>query len=170
MKIVLIGPPASGKSSVGRRLAALMQTSFVDSDAKISEIEDRSVPEIFIDSGEAYFREIESNVVLDLLSTASGVISLGGGSILDQKVCAKIRELKEGNLVVFLDVSLNQASSRIGLNRDRPLLLNNPRAQWMKLMERRRPIYDSLASCTILTDNMKPNVVAEKILERIKND
>ena len=104
MKIVLIGPPASGKSSVGRRLAALMQTSFVDSDAKISEIEGRSVSEIFVDSGEAYFRELERNVVLDLLSTASGVISLGGGSILDQKVCAKIREIKEGNLVVFLEI------------------------------------------------------------------
>jgi shikimate kinase len=85
-------------------------------------------------------------------------------------VCAKIRELKEENLIVFLDVSLNQASSRIGLNRDRPLLLNNPRAQWMQLMERRRPIYDSLASCTFLTDNMKPNEVAEQILERIKHD
>jgi shikimate kinase len=170
MKIVLIGPPASGKSSVGRRLAALMQTSFVDSDAKISDIEGRTVSEIFVDSGEEYFREIESKVVLDLLEASSGVISLGGGSILDQNVCAKIRELKEENLIVFLDVSLNQASSRIGLNRDRPLLLNNPRAQWMQLMERRRPIYDSLASCTFLTDNMKPNEVAEQILERIKHD
>lgn len=67
--------------------------------------------------------------------------------------------------IVFLDVSLSSASPRVGFNRDRPLLLGNPRAKWQELMNARRPIYEGLADITILTDELSPAQVCQKIVE-----
>ena len=69
-----------------------------------------------------------------------------------------------GSRVVFLDVGLKDAASRVGFNRDRPLLLGNPRAQWVKLMEDRRPVYERLATATVLTDGRAPEDVADEIV------
>ena len=69
--------------------------------------------------------------------------------------------------VIFLDVSISNAAPRVGFNRDRPLLLGNPRAQWLALMEKRRPIYERLASITVSTDNKKPEEVVSEILEQV---
>jgi shikimate kinase len=65
--------------------------------------------------------------------------------------------------VVFLDVGIKDAASRIGFNRDRPLLLGNPRAQWLRLMEARRPVYEGLASARVDTDGKTPDEVADEV-------
>src|SRR5690625_7785082 len=78
-----------------------------------------------------------------------GVLSLGGGAIMDRAT----EDLLTGHPVVFLDVSLRAATPRVGLNKSRPLLLGNPRAQWLKLMEARRPIYERIARWTVGTDD-----------------
>jgi shikimate kinase len=88
------------------------------------------------------------------------VLAVGGGAVLD----AGTRDLLAGRSVVFLDVGIKDAARRIGLNRDRPLLLGNPRAQWIRLMADRRPLYEQLASVTVLTDGRTPDEVADEVV------
>ncbi len=67
-------------------------------------------------------------------------------------------------LVVFLDVGIADAARRVGLNASRPLLMGNPRAQWIAIMSKRRPVYERLAAATVLTDGLSPEEVAELVL------
>ncbi len=160
-QIILIGPPGAGKSSIGKNLAKKLEQPFCDTDQLIEEQTGKSIAEIFIDSGEAQFREIERAVVLQVLQDRTGVIALGGGSVLDDDVQAKLQRMSD---VVFLDVSISNAAPRVGFNRDRPLLVGNPRQQWIALMEKRRPIYEKLAKITVSTDNKKVNEVVSELM------
>ena len=154
-KIVLIGPPGCGKSTVGRALSHDLQLSFSDTDSLIEEREKSSISDIFTEQGEGYFRAIEEEVVAKALEMESGVLSLGGGAILSQVTQELLR--KSGSEIVFLDVSITGAAPRIGFNRDRPLLIDNPRARWVALMAARRHIYESLATHTVNTDDKSSN-------------
>jgi len=160
---ILIGPPGSGKSSVGKSLATRLGVAFSDTDTIIEKDSNKSISEIFIESGEPYFREIERAVVLDQLANGVGVLSLGGGSVLDQQAHSALAN--SARPIIFLDVSLASASPRVGFNRDRPLLVGNPRAKWQELMNARRPIYEGLATFTVLTDELTPAQVSQKIVD-----
>jgi shikimate kinase len=161
-RVILIGPPGAGKSSVGKSLARLLQEEFVDTDVVISARENKSISEIFVDQGEPYFRKVEEEVLLDVLKNHKGVLSLGGGAPLSSSAQSAIKE--SGSTVIFLDVSLAAAAPRVGFNRDRPLLLGNPRAQWQELMNTRRPIYESLAQHQVVTDKLSPTQAANAIV------
>lgn len=162
---ILMGPPGSGKSSVGKSLAHKLNLNFCDTDLIIEEKCKMSISEIFIDKGEPFFREIERTVVLEQLSTGEGILSLGGGSVLDPQTHAALS--LSPTPVIFLDVSLSSASPRVGFNRDRPLLVGNPRAKWQELMNSRRPIYEELATFTILTDDLTASQVAQSIADHL---
>jgi len=161
-RVILIGPPGAGKSSVGKSLARLLSEKFIDTDTVIAEQEKQSIGEIFVDKGEPYFREVEEQVLLKQLEEHVGVLSLGGGAPLS--VVAQSAIKASGSPVVFLDVTLAVAAPRVGFNRDRPLLLGNPRAQWQELMNVRRPIYESLSHHQLLTDKLTPNEAASAIV------
>ena len=165
-KIVLIGPPGAGKSSIGKALAKELNLNFMDSDSEIEKISHKKISEIFIEDGEPAFRLLEVDVVRKVLADFDGVISLGGGAPINKEIQ---EVLEEANYpVVFIDVSIAQAATRIGFNKDRPLLLVNPRQQWISLMNDRRPIYEKLASQTISSDNQKPHEVAKQISDKLK--
>jgi shikimate kinase len=151
-RIVLIGAPGSGKSTVGMALATHLRWPFVDTDALIELKESKKITDLFVDNGEAYFREVEFETLCEVLQETSAVISLGGGAPISEKAQAAIRN--SDSTIVFLDVSLATAAPRVGFNRDRPLLLGNPRAQWQALSEQRRPIYENLATHSIKVDDM----------------
>ena len=161
-QIILIGPPGAGKSSVGKLLAVELGRDFVDTDHLIETKSGKKISDIFIEDGEASFREFERDVVLSSLSEIDGVIALGGGSVLDPAVAD---ELSKKSSVVYLEVSISNAAPRVGFNKERPLLLGNPRQQWLALMESRRAIYESLAKLRVSTDNKKPKEVVAEIMD-----
>ncbi len=165
-KIVLIGPPGAGKSSIGKALAKELNLDFIDSDSEIEKISHKKIAEIFIEDGEPAFRLVEVDVVRKVLADFNGVISLGGGAPISKEIKEVLQNADYP--VVFIDVSIAQAATRIGFNKDRPLLLVNPRQQWISLMNDRRPIYEKLASQTISSDNQKPHEVAKQISQKLK--
>jgi shikimate kinase len=164
-KAVLIGPPGAGKSSVARALSKLLDCEVLDTDLEIERKSGKKIAEIFTQDGEPAFRILEKEVVLNALATASGVIALGGGSVLDAEVADYLS--KSSIPIAYLEVSISQAAPRVGFNKERPLLAINPRQQWMALMEVRRPIYEGLATFKIPTDNRKPAEVAQEIATSI---
>jgi len=163
---VLIGPPGSGKSSIGRALAKLLGQDFVDTDALIEEQEGKSISEIFQQSGEEKFREIESAVVAHQLAHAEGIIALGGGAVLSPATQAALKNSTSD--VIFLNVSASNAVPRVSANSSRPLLSENPSEQWSALLKKRLPIYTDLADITIDTDNKKAQEVANEIAVLLK--
>ncbi|CAB4662269.1 unannotated protein [freshwater metagenome] len=165
--IILIGPPGAGKSSVGKALAKSMHVDFADTDSLIEKDLGKSVSQIFVDDGEPFFRTNEERICCAAIETFSGVLSLGGGSVLSQAVRDALKG--SGAAIVFLDVSLTVAAPRVGFNRDRPLLLNNPRQQWQTLMEARRPIYESVATIHIEVADDSITHIVKEILSKVVN-
>ena len=160
-RVVLIGPPGSGKSSVARMLAERLHCAWRDTDADVEVVAGSPVAEVFVTQGEDRFRELERAAVDRALREHEGVLALGGGAVLDPESEAQIVEYRaSGGTVVFLDVSLAHAAPRVGFNTARPLLVGNPRAQWSQLMERRRPVYERLATIRVDTDGRRPRQIA----------
>jgi shikimate kinase len=164
--IVLMGPPGAGKSTVGKFLAREIGCRLIDTDRLIEERQGRSISEIFLNEGESGFRKIEKEIVLVVLNEQDCIFALGGGSILDGEIQSRLKSMDE---VIFLNVSISNAAPRVGFNKERPLLMGNPRKQWLQLMEQRRGIYEMLAKRTISTDNRKALEVAREIVERVKS-
>jgi shikimate kinase len=162
--VVIIGPPGSGKTTVGRVLAALLGVELRDTDEAIEAQRGRSISDIFVDEGEPAFRELERAEVASALSSQREVLSLGGGAVMDPMTAAALA----GHTVVFLDVGIADAATRVGFNQSRPLLAVNPRAQWTRMMEIRRPTYERLATFTVLTTGRTPQDIAAEIVQRIE--
>jgi shikimate kinase len=157
--VVLVGPPAAGKTTVGRLVADRLGVEFTDADDIVVARAGKPVSEIFVDEGEDAFRALEAAAVAEGL-TRDGVLSLGGGAVLS----ASTRALLAGHPVVFLSAGVPQLANRVGLNRDRPLLLGNPRQQLRALLEARLPLYGEVAAATVATDELTPDEVADAVL------
>jgi shikimate kinase len=149
MIVVLVGPPGAGKTTVGEALAQWRGVGFRDTDADVEAALGASVADLFVEQGEPVFRAAEARAVLVALAEHTGVLALGGGAVLDPATRAALAEVD----VVFLDVSLAAAVPRVGLNRDRPLLLESPRAQLKALMDARRPLYLEVADHVVDTSD-----------------
>jgi len=162
-KIVLIGAPGAGKSTVGAMLAQVLDCEFIDSDAVIEQKLGMSISEIFIQKSEQYFRQIEKQVVLDLLKNTDGVLSLGGGSVLNEDVQLQLAKHR----VVWLQVSLADAVERVGLNQSRPLLLGNVRSNMKHLLTERNHVYQNLATLTVDATS-SPQAVVRSIIEKMQ--
>ncbi len=163
-RIVLVGPPGAGKTTVAAALAERWHLETRDTDADVESAAGKPIAEIFVDDGEPHFRELERDAVAAAVAEHDGVLALGGGAVLREETQAVLAGYREnGGVVVFLDVSLAHAAPRVGLNQARPLLLGNPRARWQALMEERRPVYEAVATVHVLTDGRTPAEVAETI-------
>lgn len=160
---VLVGPMGSGKSTVGALLAEALGVTARDTDTDIERREGRSVSDIFVESGEDHFRAVEKAVVAEALATHDGVLSLGGGAVLDPDT----RALLAGHRVVFLRVGLSEAVKRVGLGIGRPLLLGNVRSRIKALLDERTPIYVSVAEVTVDTDQRSPEDIVDEIREAL---
>ena len=156
---VIVGPMGAGKSTVGALLAEALGVRARDTDADVERIEGRSISDIFVDSGEQHFRVLEKAAVADALASHDGVLSLGGGAVLDPDTQA----LLAGHRVVFLRVGLSEAVKRVGLGTGRPLLLGNVRARIKAVLDERAPVYESLADITVDTDGRTPAEIADEV-------
>jgi len=163
VRIVLVGPMGAGKTTVATLLAEAWGTTARDTDADIVAAEGREISDIFVDSGEAYFREREREAVAAALATHDGVLALGGGAVLDEHTRAALA----GHRVVFLRVGLAEAVKRVGLGTSRPLLLGNVRGRIKALLDERTPIYEAVATEVVDTDGRTPQEVAAEILRRV---
>ncbi|GAA1517575.1 shikimate kinase [Streptomyces albidochromogenes] len=162
--VVLVGPMGVGKSTVGELLAARLNVPYRDTDADIVEAEGRPIAEIFVDEGEAHFRELERQAVRAALAAHPGVLALGGGAVMDDGTRAALAGLP----VVYLSMNVTEAIKRVGLNTARPLLAVNPRQQWKQLMESRRHLYAEVAHAVVETDDRTPEEVAQAVLDALE--
>ncbi|HVX54714.1 shikimate kinase [Nocardioides sp.] len=162
-RVVLVGPMGAGKTTVGRILAERWGTGVRDTDEDVEAVVGKSVQDIFVDDGEAAFRALEKAAVRRALAEHDGVLSLGGGAVLDPDT----RALLAGRPVVFLRVGLADASRRVGLGQGRPLLLGNVRSRIKALLEERNPVYEAVAALVVDTDGRTPAEVAAEIEEKL---
>ena len=162
----MIGPMGSGKTTIGQLLAAELKVAFRDTDHVIEEKSGRSVADIFLEDGEDEFRALEKKVLRDELLSDDTVLALGGGAPSSMDAQSALRAI--ASPVIYLDISLATVAPRIGFNRDRPLLLHNPRGQWQTLMEARRPIYESIADTIIDVNDKSESEIVDLILEDLK--
>ncbi|GAA1894832.1 shikimate kinase [Streptomyces sodiiphilus] len=162
--VVLVGPPGAGKTTVGALLAERLGLSLRDTDADVERMAGKPIPEIFFQDGERRFRQLEAEAVRSALGGHDGVLSLGGGAVLDDGT----RALLSGLPVAFLDVALSDAVKRVGLDAPRPLLAVNPRQQWRTLMEARRPLYLQVARAVVGTQDRTPAEVAAAVLDALE--
>jgi shikimate kinase len=154
----------SGKTTVGRRLAQQWGVSLRDTDHDIELSDGRSISDIFVEDGEDHFRALERQAVARALAEHDGVLALGGGAVLAEET----RELLAGHIVVFLRVGLAAAVKRVGLGTGRPLLLGNVRSRVKALLDERTPIYESVATISVDTDDRSPEDVAAEVARAVE--
>ena len=164
-RVVLIGSMGAGKTTVGGLVAAALGCAFLDTDHLVEAQAGKPVAEIFVDDGEAHFRTLERAAVAAALETHDGVLALGGGAVLDEGT----RALLAGHNVVFLQVGLSDAASRVGLGVSRPLLLGNVRGRIKQLLDERTPIYTAVSRHTVATDGLSAAEVADRVLALVQD-
>jgi len=165
-RVILIGPMGSGKTTIGQLIARRLDIAFRDTDQVVEEETGRTVSDIFLEDGEDAFRLLEKSVLRNELLSDGTVLALGGGAPISMDAQSALRAI--ASPVVYLDISLATVAPRIGFNRDRPLLLHNPRGQWQTLMEARRPIYESIADTVIDVNTKSETEIVDEILEVLK--
>jgi shikimate kinase len=159
--VYLIGPMGSGKTAVGKRLAALLDKEFVDTDAEIERRCGVDIPYIFEKEGEARFRERERDVIAALTALDGVVVATGGGAVLDVK---NRERLSATGTVVYLEATVDAQLRRTQPSRNRPLLKGgDPRAILERLMSIRRPLYESIADIRIDTTGRQVGAVAQDV-------
>jgi shikimate kinase len=165
-RAVLVGPPGSGKSTVGPMLADRWGVEFRDTDQDIAASAGMSVSDIFVQQGEEQFRSLERRAVATGLAEHRGVLALGGGAVISDQV----RSMLAGQTVVHLDVRLAAAMQRLGMNRSRPLLVGNVRGRWQQLADERRPLYAAVATVVVETDGLSPQQVVDTIVDALDEE
>lgn len=162
--IVLIGFMGSGKTTVGRLLAADLGWSFLDTDVLVEERTGLPVKEIFAREGENFFREIEIEAVARVATARRAVIATGGGAVLSG---VNVQRLRQDSKVVWLQVRPETALKRAGIAGDRPLLQGRTVKDIADLLKRREPYY-AFADLCIDTDGKDAVAVAREIKEDLK--
>jgi len=154
--VVLIGPPAAGKSRIGKRLARRLDVPFIDTDSAIVR-EHGPIAQIFADRGEPAFRALERDAVVRALS-AGGVVSVGGGAVLDERTQQDLKRTS----VVLLTVSPEAVAARIDDGK-RPLVQGLD--SWQALVAKRMPLYESLADYRADTSRRPISAIVEEIAQ-----
>jgi shikimate kinase len=163
--LVLVGPPGSGKTTVGTAVAATLGVVFRDTDHDVEAETGTTVADLFVQHGEPHFRALEMLAVARALIEHDGILALGGGAVTNSSTRALLVDHgRAGGTIVWLDVDLHSAAKRVGLSRDRPLLAVNPRAMLRTMLEERAPLYGEVATHTVITSGREPDQVITEVL------
>ena len=157
--VVLVGPPAAGKSVVGTMLAGQFGAAFVDTDADVEAVAGKPVGDIFVDDGEPAFRDLERAAAARALAADGAVVALGSGAVLDPD----IQERLAGQPVAYLAAGFTAIARRLGLDRPRVIIPGNPRGRLRSMLEERRPVYERLAAFTVPSDDLAPEEITDEI-------
>ncbi|PKM83637.1 MAG: shikimate kinase [Firmicutes bacterium HGW-Firmicutes-13] len=159
--IILTGFMGTGKTKVGFILAKRLKTVFLDLDSLIEETEGKTIPEIFSEKGEEYFRQAETETIIKALREEGKVISTGGGALIKEE---NRKLLMEGGILIRLSASPEEIYKRVGTREGRPLLKgDDPLKVIRELLAKRRRFYEEVPF-TILTDGRSPDEVADEII------
>lgn len=166
MTIFLCGFMGCGKSTIGRLLAELLSTKFIDMDTYIQELEGMSIPEIFSSKGEPYFRTAETNAITQL-ADCNAVVGCGGGAMVNPKNFELAT--KNGSRVIFLDVPFDRCYERIKGDSNRPIVVSNSKEQLHDIFNVRHGLYLQNSSYSITIDgNAEPIENATKVFNSLK--
>ena len=158
--VVLIGPPASGKTKIGKRVAKLLGVSHLDTD-QVIVAHHGPIPEIFHNLGEPRFRELEREAVVEALAT-NQVVSLGGGAVTHPDTRSDLSH----HTVIGLTITEDAVSHR--LNNDKRPLLRNGLADWVELVEKRQALYDEVTTWSVDVSHRSSDEIAEEIVSWLK--
>jgi shikimate kinase len=159
---VFIGPMGAGKTRIGKRVARALEVGFTDTD-KVIVAAHGPIADIFDAHGEPHFRALERDVVREAL-TGGGVVSLGGGAVLDAGTRSALEELP----VVYLRVDADAVAARLGDGK-RPLVRGGI-DDWQRIYDARRAIYEALASVTFDTSRLPRDRIAQDVVDWIRSN
>lgn len=163
--IFLIGFMGSGKSTVASCLSKDYGMEIIEMDQMIVEREGMSIPDIFAQKGEPYFRDAETNLLIEIQSEENKVVSCGGGVVLREK---NVEEMKKSGKIVLLNAKPETILERVKDDDNRPLLRGNKNVEFISnMMEQRRPKYEGAADFIIRTDGKAADVICKEIFEKI---
>lgn len=167
MKICLVGPMGSGKSTIGNRLAQRLGLRFEDSDREIERRTGVDIPLIFETEGEDGFRKRETKAIQELVESAEDmVLATGGGAVIKQ---TNRRNLIKNTTVIYLKTSVEQQMERTKKDKSRPLLQTEDPLQKLKdLFEQRAPLYEEVADIVVSTDNAGIESVLKEIETKLE--
>lgn len=163
--IVLIGFMGAGKTTVSDYLSTMFAMEIIEMDQVIADREEMSIPDIFATYGEEYFRNLETNLLIEMQSRKNTVISCGGGAALRER---NVAEMKKNGRVVLLTASPETIYERVKDSDDRPVLNGRKNVEGIsELMEQRREKYEAAADIVINTDNKNVLQICEELVQRV---
>lgn len=163
--IVLIGFMGAGKSTVSDYLSTMFAMEVVEMDRLIAERQQMSIPDIFETYGEEYFRDLETNLLIEMQGYKNKVISCGGGAALRER---NVKEMKKNGRVVLLTASPQTIYERVKNDGDRPVLNGKKNVEGIsELMEQRREKYEAAADIVIQTDGKSILQICEELIRRL---
>lgn len=164
--IFLIGFMGTGKSTVAKALKEQTGAEIIEMDQLIAQRENQSIPQIFEEKGEAYFRNLETELLTELQSGEKNIVSCGGGVPMREK---NVLEMKKSGTVVLLTALPETILERVKDDQDRPLLQNRKSVEGIReLMEQRREKYEAAADVMVATDGKSAETIAREILQTIR--
>ena len=163
MRLLIIGPMASGKSTIGLKLANRLNLDFVDTDQQVEDRAGAEISWIFDIEGESGFRIREEEALKEVCLNDEIVISTGGGIIIEKN---NRKLISESGVVIYLEVSIQTQLERTLMDKSRPLLDGKDKEQTLKnLKKQRTPLYEEIANITIEAGDRSNNQVVEEILK-----
>ncbi len=163
--IALIGFMGAGKTTVSNYLKQMLAMDEVDTDAEIVRQEGMPITEIFDRYGEDYFRNCESNVIIELQKSNQLIISCGGGAVLRKE---NVKNLKKGSYIVLLTASPETTLERVKDSNERPILNGHMNVEYIKtLQEKRKKIYEEAADIIIETDGKNAQEICEELVHKL---
>ena len=166
VRLVLIGLPGSGKTSVGRMVAKSLRMPFADADHLIETRAGRTIPTVFAQDGEPAFRALEESVIAEALTSRGGVLALGGGAVLSEVTRRRLRDA--GVPVILLDTDVESALHRTHHGRGRPLLADDPAGRLAQLARERGPVYAQTATATVPSARRRLAAVADDVVAMLQ--